>query len=76
MGLGMSGAHLRRKLLAGTISGTGTAFDLIAEVAAISGVRWSHAPGIGLRGAAGPPRRAWNGSAPRTPRRTGRSSRP
>ena len=49
----MSGSHLRRKLLAGTISGTGTAFDLIAEVAAISGVRWSHASGIGLRGSIG-----------------------
>ena len=35
----MSGAHLRRKLLAGTISGTDTAFDLIAEVAAIPGVK-------------------------------------
>ena len=35
----MSGAHLRRKLLAGTISGTDTAFELIAEVAAIPGVK-------------------------------------
>ena len=49
----MSGAHPRRKLLAGTISGTDTAFDLIAEVAAIPGVKWSHAPGIGLRGIGG-----------------------
>ena len=40
----------RSKLLAGTISGTDTAFDLIEEIAAIPGVKWSHAPGIGLRG--------------------------
>ena len=61
----MSGSHLRRKLLAGTISGTGTAFDLIAEVAAISGVRWSHASGIGLRGSIG------GAAAPRTPETDG-----
>ena len=43
----------RSKLLAGTISGTDTAFDLIEEIAAIPGVKWSHAPGIGLRGSIG-----------------------
>ena len=41
---------LRTKLLADTILGTDTAFDLIEEIAAIPGVKWSHAPCIGLRG--------------------------
>ena len=66
----MSGSHLRRKLLAGTISGTGTAFDLISEVAAIPGVRWSHASGIGLRGSIG------GAAAPRSGNPSGTIGRP
>ena len=46
----MTRIALRTKLLADTILGTDTAFDLIEEIAAIPGVKWSHAPGIGLRG--------------------------
>ena len=45
--------ELRRRLLADTILGTDTAFDLIEEIAAILGVKWSHAPCIGLRGSIG-----------------------
>ena len=44
---------LRTKLLADTILGTDTAFELIEEIAAIPGVKWSHAPCIGLRGSIG-----------------------
>ena len=46
----MTRTDLRTKLLADTILGTDTAFDLIEEIAAIPGVKWSHAPCIGLRG--------------------------
>ena len=46
----MTRTDLRTKLLADTILGTDTAFDLIEEIAAIPGVKWSHASCIGLRG--------------------------
>ena len=46
---------LRSKLLADTLLGTDMAFDLIGEIAALSRVQWSHAPGIGLRGSVGAP---------------------
>ena len=46
----MTRIDLRSELLADTILGTDTAFDLIDEIAAIPGVKWSHAPCIGLRG--------------------------
>ena len=49
----MTRTDLRRKLLVDTILGTDTAFDLIEEIADISGVQWSHASGIGLRGSIG-----------------------
>ena len=49
----MTRTDLRTKLLADTILGTDTAFDLIEEIAAIPGVKWSHAPCIGLRGSIG-----------------------
>ena len=49
----MTRIDLRSQLLADTILGTDTAFDLIDEIAAIPGVKWSHAPGIGLRGSIG-----------------------
>ena len=49
----MTRTDLRSKLLADTVVGTDTAFHLIEEIAAISGVQWSHAPGIGLRGSIG-----------------------
>ena len=49
----MTRTELRSKLLADTILGTDTAFDLILEIAAIPGVKWSHAPCIGLRGSIG-----------------------
>ena len=49
----MTRTDLRSKLLADTVVGTDTAFHLIEQIAAISGVQWSHAPGIGLRGSIG-----------------------
>ena len=49
----MTRTDLRSKLLGDTILGTDTAFDLILEIAAIPGVKWSHAPCIGLRGSIG-----------------------
>ena len=49
----MTRTDLRSELLADTILGTDTAFDLIDEIAAIPGVKWSHAPCIGLRGSIG-----------------------
>ena len=49
----MTRTDLRSELLADTILGTDTAFDLIEEIAAIPGVKWSHAPCIGLRGTIG-----------------------
>ena len=59
----------RSKLLAGMISGTDTAFDLIEEISAIPSVKWSHAPGIGLRGsiaAAAPAAERIRAAAPET----------
>ena len=53
MSVEMIRTELRRRLLADTILGTDTAFDLIEEIAAIPGVKWSHAPCIGLRGSIG-----------------------